>query len=679
MRRYLIASATTLVLLAATLSLSRAVEFPGPPPGTAKGNVSSSAVQLENAVLEMRWDVSGGHIKPIAFKNKLSGTALDLSDTEIFQLVLGDTPMPDTKTLKASDLRVLGRPELMRVAGIPSAIRAAERLSGWQLRVRFAPTKQGMAIEWKAWLRDGSNYLREETTLRGGSEPVEIVQIILFDATVPEAEPAGTVDGAPAVAGQTFFGYESPLAKMTVAHGRLRGVYPFGQDLWPGDVVRHTSVIGVYPAGQQRRGFLYYMERERARPYHPFLHHNCGEDAKLTDEFHATQVQWWRGLIDTVGTELVEKRGVHIDAFVHDWDWDDEKLGWQFHSGFPDGFAPLRTEAEKFGAPLGIWLSPWGGYSERATRIKFAEPMGMEVGPHALSLAGPRYYSRFRDACVGLLKLYGMAYFKFDGFNDENDPLGSTAYRSDSEALIRLIRELRGLKPDVFINPSSGSWPSPFWLLDVDAVWRGGGDTGEIAKGSPRQRFITYRDSVIHDKVLGRSPLYPITSLMIHGIMINSLERVKTFVEPELVSDIRGFFATGTNLQELYITPDLMNSHTWDVLAEAAKWARANSEVLADTHWIGGSPAKYEAYGRASWSKEMGIIGLRNPDDQPAQFNLDVGQAFELPQGAPTTYDLTSPWKEDAGKPALRAIAGQPITIELAPFQVLVYDARPVK
>ena len=252
--------------------------------------------------------------------------------------------------------------------------------------------------------------------------------------------------------------------------------------------------------------------------------------------------------------------------------------------------------------------------------------MGMEMGPQALSLAGPRYYSRFRDACVGLLKKYGVDYFKFDGFNDVNDPEGSTAYRSDVEALIRLIRELRTLNPNIFVNPSSGSWPSPFWVLDADSIWRGGGDTGEIAKGSPRQKFITYRDSVVRDQVLGRSPLYPINSLMIHGIMINSGQRVKSFVEADMVSEIRAFFATGTNLQELYITPELMTPRTWDVLAEAAKWSRANSAVLADTHCVGGDPAKYEVYGWASWSKRKAIIGLRNPDDQPAKSWRKVGQ-----------------------------------------------------
>jgi hypothetical protein len=311
--------------------------------------------------------------------------------------------------------------------------------------------------------------------------------------------------------------------------------------------------------------------------------------------------------------------------------------------------------------------------------MKYGQLMGMETNPQGLSLAGPRYYSRFRDACVGMLTKYGVNYFKFDGFNGINSPDGSTEYRSDVEALIRLIQELRSVNPNVFINPSSGSWPSPFWLLDADCVWRGGHDTGVIAKGSPRQQWISFRDSFVHERLVVRSPLYPISSLMIHGIEINSRQRVKGFNEGDIIHEIRAFFATGANLQELYTLPELMTPRTWDVLAEAAKWSRINSDVLADTHWVGGDPAKGEVYGWSSWSKTKAIIGLRNPDDQPAKFQVDVGQAFELPAGAATSYTLKSPWQEDAGKPLIRATAGQPVTIELAPFQVLVFDAVPVK
>ncbi|MDO5567534.1 MAG: hypothetical protein Q4G59_12810, partial [Planctomycetia bacterium] len=90
---------------------------------------------------------------------------------------------------------------------------------------------------------------------------------------------------------------------------------------------------------------------------------------------------------------------------------------------------------------------------------------------------------------------------------------GPTTYRSDFEALWRLLAELRKESPNIFINTSTGSWPSPFWLMRTDAIWRGGSDTGLAgAKGSPRQQWMTYRDMEVHNRLLVKGPLYPISS-----------------------------------------------------------------------------------------------------------------------------------------------------------------------
>ena len=123
-----------------------------------------------------------------------------------------------------------------------------------------------------------------------------------------------------------------------------------------------------------------------------------------------------------------------------------------------------------------------------------------------------------------------------------------------------------------------------------------------------------------------------------------------------IVEDIRAFFASGTNCQELYLTPSLLDARTWDALAEAATWSRNNADVLVDTHWIGGDPAKGEVYGWASWSKRKGILALRNPKDEPGQITIDIGKAFELPQGAARQYSLKSPWKDDAATEPTHAV-----------------------
>ena len=146
----------------------------------------------------------------------------------------------------------------------------------------------------------------------------------------------------------------------------------------------------------------------------------------------------------------------------------------------------------------------------------------------------------------------------------------------------------------------------------------------------------------------------------------------------DLISDIHDFFASGTNCQELYITPSLMRPEHWDALAEAAKWSHANADVLVDTHWIGGDPAEGQIYGWASWTKSKGILSLRNPSDKPGRIAIDIGKAFELPQGAARKYSLNSPWKKDAGKATIKLSAGEAHTFDLKPFEVLVFDTTPL-
>ena len=74
----------------------------------------------------------------------------------------------------------------------------------------------------------------------------------------------------------------------------------------------------------------------------------------------------------------------------------------------------------------------------------------------------------------------------------------------------------------------------------------------------------------------------------------------------------------------------LDDPRTWDVLAEAAKWSRSNSDVLVDTHWVGGDPGLGQVYGWASWSKRKAILALRNPSDQPAEITLRLEAGMPL-------------------------------------------------
>ena len=649
-------------------------DFPGPAPGDAQGRLYKDELLLQNRLLSCAWSVSEGRLKPRYIRNKLGSSTVRMQDAQCFQFILDGG-----QVTKASDMKVLDKSKLESLEPNRQSCRLAEQFGGRQISVKLASSDNNLEVQWRAILRDGSNYVRQELTLTAANKPIKVEEIVLLELSEPNAKVMGTVDGSPVAVGNMFFAYEHPLSKSRKLEDNLHGFrcsLPYIILLNPVEPMVHSSVMGVVPQGQLRRGFLYYVERERAHPYRPFLHYNSwydiGYGAEKILEYDFLNV------IKLFGDELIEQRKVVINSFALDDGWDDPASLWRFHKGFPNGFSNLQKAAEKYDSKLGAWLSPFGGYGKaKKERLKYGQQQGFETNKSGFSLAGGTYYNRFRDVCTKMLREYGLNYFKFDGIGIGGRPAGTNSqFAPDMNALLRLITDLRRVRPDVFINITTGTWPSPFWLWYGDSIWRGGRDWSTHGWGSKRQQQITYRDKETYHNVVLRAPLHPLNSLMTQGFMFANHGLPKD--NEKLADDIRAFFASGTDCQELYVTPSLMRSQDWDTLAEAAQWSRSNADVLVDTHWIGGDPAKGEIYGWASWSRKKGILALRNPLDKPGTITIDIGKAFELTGDAARRYSLKSPWKKDLNKPAIVLIAGGEHTFELKPFEVLVFDATPI-
>ncbi len=131
---------------------------------------------------------------------------------------------------------------------------------------------------------------------------------------------------------------------------------------------------------------------------------------------------------------------------------------------------------------------------------------------------------------------------------------------------------------------------------------------------------------------------------MLHGmIYAQHAKNLDSDPNADFQSEVRSYFGTGTQLQEMYISPQLLSENNWNDLAEAANWSRRNAATLVDTHWVGGDPAQLQIYGWASWSPQKGIITLRNPGDQPQSISVDIQQLFELPASAPQRISSGKP------------------------------------
>lgn len=617
------------------------------------------------------FDVESGGLKIAGVEDR--GTHAKLEPGEAFSLLLRDG-----RLIKASHMKIIGTPIEKPIMPEPSASREAERISGRELCVDLSVESSALSVRWCAIVRKGTNYLRQEITLKATTQPVDIAEVRMFDFNAPNAQVVGRVEGSPITAGNFFFGFEFPLSTSAVIDGHATAVLKRTLPLEVGKSITYSSVIGVVAPGQMRRDFLSYLEEERAHPYRTFLHYNSWYDLGAGERYDEAQAL---NRVHAFGDELVSKRGVTMDSFLFDDGWDNTQLLWGFNPELPNGFTKIHDAAKRYGFGIGVWMSPWGGYDEaKKQRIATGEKAGYETVKGGFALSAPKYYRLFENTCLEMIKKYGVNQFKVDGTGNASTVFPGSLFDSDFSAAIHLIERLREQEPSIFINLTTGTKPSPFWLRYADSISRGGEDHSFDGVGSWRQKWITYRDEQIYRNIVQGGPLFPISSLMLHGIIF-AKEGKNLTDDPndDFTDEVHDYFGEGTQLQEMYITPTLLTKKDWDVLAESARWSRRNARILKDTHWIGGDPGKLEVYGFASWTSSKGIIVLRNPADHAQEFQLDVGRAFELPIGAAKSYRAHSPWIEDSTAATIQLDAGRERKIELRPFEVITFDAVPSK
>mmetsp|Transcript_16812 Transcript_16812/g.48026 ORF Transcript_16812/g.48026 Transcript_16812/m.48026 type:complete len:391 (+) Transcript_16812:77-1249(+) len=311
--------------------------------------------------------------------------------------------------------------------------------------------------------------------------------------------------------------------------------------------------------------------------------------------------------------------------------------------------------------------------------------MGLETNPGpTFSLSGPRYFKRFLGVATRRIS-EGFRMFKFDGIGGGLGKSGAGSFTADFEAMLFLISQLRSqaegpVLPEVpgaragvaprarrrrrlWINLTIGTWPSLFWLLWADSIWRDGVDVGLEGEGSLREKWLTFRDASVL-RALRRGPTFPLPALMQHGVVWSRVgmaadmwDKKSPGTEEDFRKEVLTFFLSGVGLQELYLQVELMGAQHWDLLAEAATFARRHAEVLQDAHWIGGNPSRGEVYGVASFGPAprpsesdtegignappvdhsrseahmMGIFFWRNPTPRQQRVRFSPAVMLELP------------------------------------------------
>lgn len=478
----------------------------------------------------------------------------------------------------------------------------------------------------------------------------------------------------------------------TVPDDMVRGSWVRKTKLMPETPWKVNSVIGMFAPGQQRRSFLSYIEREKPVPYRTMVHYNDWYEVGIrvhdfADPRKRTSEKISMDILNIWKKELYEKRGVKLDAYVLDDGWDDFNSLWDFHVGFPNGFAKLNEVATSMDCGMGTWLGPVGGYgSSKSMRIAYWNKTHPNNRIANFELSNPVYFNAFVERCTYMVKNYDMRYFKFDGISTKFHAKGPGALE-DAEGILRVLTALREARPDIYLNTTVGTWASPFWFMYADSIWRQENDFDQIGNmGDARDRWITYRDRLVHEVFVEGAPLFPINALMIHGTIItkNGPPRVMSYDPANCVKEMRTAFTSGSGLQEIYTDTELMNQQDgklWDELASCIDWVRRNADVLADTHWVGGNPwdkkkKDGDIYGWASWNMSKCTLSLRNSSKYQKTLKGTLREILDVPPTVKGTVILRSSFGGQTRLPIMERTINvdEPIEITLKPFDIVAME-----
>ncbi|MGC8638561.1 MAG: hypothetical protein ACP5XB_01640, partial [Isosphaeraceae bacterium] len=344
--------------------------YPGPLPGRAVITCEGPRIKAGNAALAASWTWTQAGLKRRSLADLQSKEQCAIT-SEVFQIVL-----KNGERHAASALAAEGRPRVSELAPRLGASRLADRIPGRQVELTLHSRDGRLRVVWRAIAHDDGNYVREEIDLEADKEAIGIREVVWLDEVLPGVRAAGVVNGSPLTLGHFFLGADDPMATNGVdGSGKATCRLSLNQTLHRGEKLTRSFVLGVAPEGQTRRAFLYYLERERAHPYRPFLHYNSWYD--ISWQAHALSEANCLEAIRLLGEKFIKPYGVVLNAVVFDDVWDDPRTLWQFHHGFPRGFTPLAALCKKYHTRLGVWLSPFGGYgAPREERLRFGRQQG---------------------------------------------------------------------------------------------------------------------------------------------------------------------------------------------------------------------------------------------------------------------------------------------------------------
>ena len=499
-----------------------------------------------------------------------------------------------------------------------------------------------------------------------------------------------------------FFGLEYPASVNTIESTpegpRISCSQEIGMKVGKAPLESEWVVEALVPTICVKDWFFRYVDDIRVAPARPYSLYNSWYDLRSPEyprvkPNNVMNEENALNIIRLFKKNMIDKYHISLDAFVLDDGWDVYQSDWVLRKEtFPNGLKPLADTLKKMGTSLGLWFGPTGGYSFRMKRVNWMKEHGYEVvgngRDHAmLCLGGKNYSGLFRKRVTDFVSNEGVAYFKWDGIQfscsepDHGHPVGLYSRRAILESVIDKCKAVRAVNPKTYLNISSGTWLSPWWVKYANQIWMQGEDYGyaDVPSFSQRDGAMTYKDFVLYDDLVTRDWWFPVSNMMTHGIIKGNLETLGGSDDPsdKFTNDVVFYLGRGVSMYELYISPDLLTDREWEAEGSAIAWAKDRFDILSNTYMTGGDPTKRESYGYVHFKGNRGILSLRNPFITPTKITIHLSPESGLDPGSSSlVLDKVYPYRWIS-----RQLYGSGSTIEipLEGYETAVFELYPLR
>src|SRR5580692_4653138 len=130
-----------------------------PNPGPAQAHITPNGFSISNSALRATWQISNNIFTAGEFRDLLAQKSLG-APVNPFVLLLSDG-----RVLTASDMKVTSAPTIENLKANPAASKLSERIPGKEISIQLRDDASQLTLTWRAVLRDGSAYIRQEITL----------------------------------------------------------------------------------------------------------------------------------------------------------------------------------------------------------------------------------------------------------------------------------------------------------------------------------------------------------------------------------------------------------------------------------------------------------------------------------------------------------------------------------